>query len=87
MMVLDVLSGVFLSLGCFFCVVGGVGLIRLPDFYTRGHAVGVTDTCGASFVLIGLMFQVPDSMTLIKLAAVARLSDGHGQQRQLAELQ
>ncbi|MFT5683938.1 MAG: multicomponent Na+:H+ antiporter subunit G [Myxococcota bacterium] len=70
MIVLDILSGVFLALGCFFCIVGGVGLNRLPDFYTRGHAVGVTDTCGAGFVLIGLMFQAPDYLVLTKLIAV-----------------
>ena len=30
----------------------------------------MTDTCGAGLVLIGLMFQVPDHMVLIKLVAV-----------------
>ncbi|MDG1478347.1 MAG: monovalent cation/H(+) antiporter subunit G [Myxococcota bacterium] len=70
MIVLDILSAVFLSLGCFFCVVGGIGLNRLPDFYTRSHAVGVTDTCGAGFVLVGLMFQVSDHLVLTKLIAV-----------------
>jgi multicomponent Na+:H+ antiporter subunit G len=70
MIALDILSVIFLSLGCFFCIVGGLGLNRLPDFYTRGHAVGVTDTCGAGLVLIGLMFQAPDYLVLTKLIAV-----------------
>ncbi len=70
MIVLDILSAIFLALGGFFCVVGGIGLNRLPDFYTRGHAVGVTDTCGAGFVLLGLMFQAPDYLVLTKLIAV-----------------
>ena len=70
MMVLNVLSAICLALGCFFCLVGGIGLNRLPDFYTRGHAVGVTDTCGAGLVLIGLMFQAPDGMVLTKLLTV-----------------
>ena len=69
-MIFDVLSMICLSLGCFFSLVGGIGLLRLPDFYTRGHAVGVTDTCGAGLVFLGLMFQAPDHMVLIKLIAV-----------------
>lgn len=69
-MILDIISAVLLALGGFFCIVGGIGLNRLPDFYSRGHAVGVTDTCGAGLVLIGLMFQVPDHLVLIKLGAI-----------------
>ncbi|MFG0319625.1 MAG: cation:proton antiporter, partial [Planctomycetota bacterium JB042] len=46
-LVADVLGWVCLAAGGFFCVVGGVGLLRFPDFYTRVHAAGVTDTFGA----------------------------------------
>ena len=42
--VLDVLSWACLAGGGFFCVVGGIGLIRMPDFYTRMHAASVTET-------------------------------------------
>ena len=40
-----------------FSIIGGVGLVRLPDFYTRLHAGGVTDTLGAGLILVGLMFH------------------------------
>lgn len=69
-LVFDGISWVFLLIGSFFCIVGGVGLNRLPDFYSRGHAVGVTDTMGAGMVMIGLMFQATDPLVLIKLVAV-----------------
>jgi len=57
MIVLDVLSWAFLVSGAFFCIVGGIGLIRLPDFYSRCHAGGVTDTLGALLILLGLSLQ------------------------------
>lgn len=67
---LDVLSWVSLILGGFFCISGGVGLLRFPDFFTRIHAAGVTDTLGAGLILAGLMFQAGDPITLIKLILV-----------------
>ncbi len=36
--VLDVASWFFLMTGCTFCVIGGIGMIRMPDFYSRSHA-------------------------------------------------
>ena len=56
MSTLELLAAVLLGLGTFFCVVGGIGLHRMPDFYTRTHAASITDTLGAALVLIGLMF-------------------------------
>jgi len=42
-------------LGCVFLVAGGVGLIRLPDLYSRLHAAGVTDTGSTIFMLLSMM--------------------------------
>lgn len=55
--VLHLLSWSCLLAGGFFCVVGGIGLLRLPDFYSRTHAAGLTDTLGAGLILIGLTLQ------------------------------
>ena len=60
-------SALCLLLGSFLCFSGGVGIIRLPDFYTRMHAVGVTDTLGAGMILIGLMLQIPEALVVLKL--------------------
>ena len=38
--------------GGFFCVTGALGLVRMPDFYTRMHAAGITDTVGAGLILL-----------------------------------
>jgi len=53
----DVVSWFLLCVGSFFCIVGGIGLHRMPDFYARTHAASITDTMGAGLVLLGLGFQ------------------------------
>ena len=67
---LNISSMLFLSIGSFLCISGGVGILRFPDFYTRMHAVGVTDTLAAAMILIGLMLQNPDGLTVIKLVII-----------------
>lgn len=67
------LSWVFLGLGSFFCVVGGLGLVRMPDFYTRMHAASVTDTLGAGFLLLGMMFVAGLSLVTVKLVIIGFL--------------
>ncbi len=67
---LDILSWVCLIAGSVFCLIGGLGLIRLPDFYSRMHGGGITDTLGAGLVLIGLMFQGGGALVTIKLVMI-----------------
>lgn len=67
---LDILSFLLLLAGGFFVIIGAVGVLRFPDFYTRTHASGVTDTLGADLVLLGLLLQAPDAMTAIKLVLI-----------------
>ena len=63
-------SALCLLIGSFLCLSGGVGILRFPDFYTRMHAVGVTDTLAAGMILIGLMLQSPNSLVAIKLILI-----------------
>ncbi len=67
---LNISSAICLFLGSFLCLSGGVGIIRFPDFYTRMHAAGVTDTLAASMILIGLMLQNPDAIVISKLVMI-----------------
>ena len=71
---LEIGSGICLLLGCFLCLSGGVGILRFPDFFTRMHAVGVTDTLGAGMILIGLMLQNPTGLVLLKLLMILLLT-------------
>ena len=66
-LVVDVLSWICLLGGGIFLLIGALGVLRLPDFYTRLHAVSICDTLGAGLVLVGLMLQGGLSLVTIKL--------------------
>ena len=67
---LELLTWLSFLIGGFFLITGGVGLIRFPDFYTRIHAAGVTDTLGAAPLLLGMVLQSGDVLTAIKLIMI-----------------
>jgi len=71
---MNISSALFLLIGSFMCVSGGVGILRFPDFYTRIHAVGVADTLGTTMILIGLMLQNPDGLVVLKLIMILFLT-------------
>ena len=68
--VVEILSAACLLTGALFSVVGGIGLLRLPDFYSRIHGGAVTDTLGAGLVLTGLMLQAGLSLVTVKLVMI-----------------
>ncbi|MBC7272310.1 monovalent cation/H(+) antiporter subunit G [Streptomyces broussonetiae] len=70
MIVLEVLSGVLLTAGALFLLSGAVGMLRFPDFYTRIHAVGVTDSAGAGLVLLGLLLRTDSWGTAVRLLII-----------------
>lgn len=72
--VITISSGLLLLIGSFLCISGGIGLLRFPDFYTRIHAVSVTDTLGAGMILLGLMLHSTDFIVISKLVIVLLLT-------------
>ena len=70
---IDILSWVFLMAGSFFAIVGGLGLLRLPDFYCRLHGAGITDTLGAWLILLGLILQAGLTLIAVKLVMIGLL--------------
>ncbi len=68
--IVDLLSWLCLLGGGFFVLAGGIGVVRLPDVYTRSHAAGMTDTLGAGLVLLGLMAQAGFSLITVKLVLI-----------------
>lgn len=67
----DALSWIFLLLGSFFCISGGVGVLRFPDFFSRMHAAGVTDTLGAGCIVLGLLLQSEwNFLVIVKLLLI-----------------
>jgi multicomponent Na+:H+ antiporter subunit G len=69
-LVLDIVSWILLSAGGVFVLIGGIGVLRMPNLYTRMHAASVTDTMGAVLVLTGVMVQAGLSLAAIKLGAI-----------------
>lgn len=70
---IDGVSAALLAAGGFFCIVGAVGMLRMPDFYTRAHAASVIETLGAGLVLLGLMLQAGWSLAAAKLVCLGLL--------------
>ena len=70
---LTVLSGVLLFVGAAAVFIGGVGILRMPDIFTRLHVVGITDTVGVASILLGLALIAGWSLVLIKLIIILEL--------------
>lgn len=66
-LLISVLSGFFILLGVLSLLIGALGLLRLPDVYCRIHAVGMIDTVGASFIILGLAIHEGVSLVTVKL--------------------
>lgn len=69
----DLLSWASLLAGGGFCIVGAVGMLRMPDFYTRMHAASIVDTLGAGFILFGLLLQAGFTLVAVKLLFIGAL--------------
>jgi multicomponent Na+:H+ antiporter subunit G len=63
----DVLSWILLVTGGAFSIIGGIGLIRMPDVFTRMHAASLVDTLGAGLILLGLLLQAGFTLVGVKL--------------------
>ena len=68
--ILDIVSWVLILSGTFFVVTGAIGLVRLPDVYTRMHGAGLVDTLGAVLFLAGLIVQGGFTLISVKLGLI-----------------
>lgn len=69
-MILDILSWIFLVAGGLLGIIGGIGIHRFPDFFSRLHAAGITDTLCAALILSGLGLQSGFSLVSFKLVLI-----------------
>jgi multicomponent Na+:H+ antiporter subunit G len=70
MIFIEITSWIFIITGSLLGVAGGIGIHRFPDFYSRLHAVGITDTACAAAFLIGLGMQTGVSIASLKLLLI-----------------
>ncbi len=67
------ISAILLLSGCTVVLLGGIGLLRFPDFFSRMHSAGTIDTLGAWLVLAGLMVVSGSPIVAFKLLMIAAL--------------
>jgi len=67
---IDIVSWALLLAGVAFSLIGGIGLLRMPDLFTRMHGGGMPDTLGAGLILAGLMLQAGFNLLSVKLLLI-----------------
>lgn len=66
-LVVEILSWVFILSGSFFSIVGAVGILRFPDFWSRLHAASISDSAGVILLLLGMAMQAGWTLITVKL--------------------
>ncbi len=70
---MELMGAGLMLVGLFFLVVAAIGMIRLPDVFSRSHAVALTDSLGALFLLVGLAVEHGFSPNALKILVVLGL--------------
>ena len=70
-MVLTLLSAVLLLAGVFLSLVAAIGLMRLPDLFSRMHAATKPATLGLLLITVGAALRMEDGSDAVKLLLVA----------------
>jgi len=68
--IFDIISWILFTVGGAFVFIGGLGALRLPNFYTRLHAVSLTDSMGTILIMTAIMFQAGWSLAAVKLVTI-----------------
>lgn len=67
------LSWVCILSGSFFTLTGALGLVRMPEVFTRMHAASVIDTLGAGLLIVGMMLHAGFTLVAAKLLFILAL--------------
>ncbi|MDC1152405.1 monovalent cation/H(+) antiporter subunit G [Nitrospinaceae bacterium] len=70
---MNILAMIFIVAGLFFMIVSAVGVVRLPDVFSRSHAVSLTDSLGAFLMLVGIAFHEGLGTNMLKILVVLAL--------------
>lgn len=66
----EITSWVAILSGCFFLIVGAYGAIKFPDFWTRMHAISVSDSAGMLLLILGMCLQAGFTLITVKLIII-----------------
>lgn len=67
---IEILAALLVSAGLLFFIAGSIGLLRLPDLYSRLHALTKADNLGLGLLVLGLLLLASDPYTALKLLLV-----------------
>ncbi len=65
--IINIISWGLLLGGSVFVLIGAIGMIRLPDMFSRIHAAGIIDTMGVVMLFVGMMLQAGLTLVSIKI--------------------
>ncbi|QCR21987.1 monovalent cation/H(+) antiporter subunit G [Pontibacter sp. SGAir0037] len=66
----EIISSAFILAGVFFMLVAAIGLLRLPDFYTRMSAITKGATLGMGFIVVGIGVYFNDTEIMLKILGI-----------------
>jgi multicomponent Na+:H+ antiporter subunit G len=69
-LVVEIFSWVAILLGSAFMVIGAIGTLRFPDFWSRVHAVSVADSAGMLLLTLGMCIQGGFTLVTVKLIII-----------------
>ncbi|MCA9699907.1 MAG: monovalent cation/H(+) antiporter subunit G [Myxococcales bacterium] len=74
--ILEIIGTICMAIGCVFALTGSIGVLRMPDFYSRLHPAGKSDTLAQAMIIMGLVFFVGQQILDVMLSE----GEGHGDQ-------
>jgi len=66
----SIITILLVVMGIIFMAAGSIGMLRLPDFYSRTHAVSMSDMLGIIFVILGLVIYEGFTQSSAKLILI-----------------
>lgn len=66
----EILSWIAILGGSTFMLIGAIGTLRFPDFWSRLHAVSVSDSAGMMLLILGMMLQSGFTLVTVKLVLI-----------------
>ncbi|SDL76983.1 multisubunit sodium/proton antiporter, MrpG subunit [Geoalkalibacter ferrihydriticus] len=70
---MSVVVALLLLAALFFFIVGTVGILRFPDFYTRLHAAGKCDTLASMLALFAVALYTLDGINFAEILVALKI--------------
>lgn len=68
--IVEITSWIAILLGSAFLLIGAIGTLKFPDFWSRVHAVSVTDSAGMLLLTLGMCIQGGFTLVTVKLIII-----------------